>query len=168
MTNFEFNSTLLGLKPKLLSFAMSLTPDREKARDLIQDTYFKALTSRNSFVDFGNLKAWVFTIMKNTFINNYRCKVRENFIFDNIQDLFYINQSHDNGYISPESTYAKKEIEIFIDSLRDEFKIPFRMVLKGYKYHEISEKLGLNIGTVKSRIFLSRQKLKLMLKDHTG
>jgi len=147
---------------------MSLTHDREKAPDLVQDTYLKALTSRNNFVDFTNLKAWVFTIMKNTFINNYRRSVREHYIIDYTQDLYYINLPHDKGFISPESQFSENEIWKFIDSLDEEFRVPFRMVLAGYKYKEISEELGLKIGTVKSRIFLSRQKLMAHLKDYSG
>jgi RNA polymerase sigma-70 factor (ECF subfamily) len=168
MTNVEFNSTLLGMRPKLMRFAMSLTHDREKTPDLVQDTYLKALMSRNNFADFTNLKAWVFTIMKNTFINNYRRNMREHFIIDYTQDLFYLNQPHDKGFISPESKYSEDEISGFIDSLSEEFRVPFRMLLEGYKYKEISDKLGLKIGTVKSRIFLSRQKLMAQLKDYSG
>ena len=164
----EFNSSLLSMKPKLMRFALSLTSDRERAPDLVQDTYLKALTSRSQFVDFTNIKAWVFTIMKNTFINNYRRRVKENVIIDNTQDLYYINQPYDKGYISPESNFASGEIEMTIDSLRDEFKVPFRMYLDGYKYKEIADKLGLKIGTVKSRIFFTRQKLMNVLKDYKG
>lgn len=166
MTNVEFNTSLLGMKPKLLRFAMSLTSHRDRAHDLVQDTYLKALASRNSFVDFTNLKAWVFTIMKNTFINNYRRNVKENVLIDNTQDLYYINQPYDKGYISPESSFSAEEIEMTIDSLRSEFRIPFRLYLEGYKYKEIAEKLELKIGTVKSRIFFTRQRLMLVLKDY--
>jgi len=168
MTTMEFNSSLLSMRPKLMRFALSLTSDRERAPDLVQDTYLKALTSRSKFVDFTNIKAWVFTIMKNTFINNYRRRVKENVIIDNTQDLYYINQPYDKGYISPESNYAAGEIESTIESLRDEFKVPFRMYLDGYKYKEIADELGLKIGTVKSRIFFTRQRLMNVLKDYKG
>jgi RNA polymerase sigma-70 factor (ECF subfamily) len=168
MTTMEFNSSLLSMRPKLMRFALSLTSDRERAPDLVQDTYLKALTSRSQFVDFTNIKAWVFTIMKNTFINNYRRRVKENVIIDNTQDLYYINQPYDKGYISPESSYASGEIETTIDSLRDEFRVPFRMYLDGYKYKEIADELGLKIGTVKSRIFFTRQRLMNVLKDYKG
>jgi RNA polymerase sigma factor (sigma-70 family) len=167
MTTMEFNNSLLQMKPKLQRFAVSLTSDREKAPDLVQDTYLKALASKDKFVDFTNFRAWVFTIMKNTFINNYRRDVNKNFIIDYTQDLYNINQPHDTGYISPESNYNLKEIETTIDSLNNEFRIPFRMHIEGYKYKEIADKLGLKIGTVKSRIFLSRQKLMLSLKDYS-
>ena len=166
MTQFEFNNSLIEMKTNLQRFAMSLTSDRDSALDLVQDTYLKAITYKDKFVDYTNLKAWVFTIMKNTFINNYRRNVKENTIIDGTQDLYYINQPHDKGFISPESKYAEDEIENAIDSLSDEFRVPFRMHIEGYKYKEIAEELGLKIGTVKSRIFFTRQKLMLMLKDY--
>lgn len=147
-------------------FAMSLTYDHDAALDLVQDTYLKALTYKDKFVDYTNLKAWVFTIMKNTFINNYRRSQKENTLMDPTNDLYYLNQPHDKGFISPESSYSEAEISKAIDSLEDEFRIPFKMHIEGYKYKEISEKLDLKIGTVKSRIFFTRQKLMLTLKDY--
>ena len=87
-------------------------------------------------------------------------------IIDGTQDLYYINQPHDKGFISPESSYSEGEIEKAIDALSDEFRIPFRMHIDGYKYKEIADELGLKIGTVKSRIFFTRQKLMLTLKDY--
>jgi RNA polymerase sigma-70 factor (ECF subfamily) len=166
MTQYEFNNSLLEMKSNLQRFAMSLTSDRDTALDLVQDTYLKAITYKDKFIDYTNLKAWVFTIMKNTFINNYRRNVKENTIIDGTQDLYYINQPHDKGFISPESSFSENEIEKAIDSLSDEFRIPFRMHVDGYKYKEIADELGLKIGTVKSRIFFTRQKLMLILKDY--
>ena len=166
MTQYEFNNSLLEMKSNLQRFAMSLTSDRDTALDLVQDTYLKAITYKDKFVDYTNLKAWVFTIMKNTFINNYRRNVKENTIIDGTQDLYYINQPHDKGFISPESSFSENEIEKAINSLPDEFRIPFRMHIDGYKYKEIADRLELKIGTVKSRIFFTRQKLMLILKDY--
>lgn len=168
MTAFEFNTNLIQMKGNLQRFAMSLTADRETALDLVQDTYLKAITYKDKFVDYTNLKAWVFTIMKNTFINNYRRNIKENTIIDGTQDLYYLNMPHDKGFVSPESNYAEEEIKKAIDSLGDEFRIPFKMHIEGFKYHEIAEKLGLKIGTVKSRIFFTRQKLMYILKDYNG
>jgi RNA polymerase sigma factor (sigma-70 family) len=168
MTTYEFNSQLIEMKGNLHRFALSLTSDRDTALDLVQDTLLKAITYKDKFVDYTNLKAWVFTIMKNTFINNYRRTIKENTIIDGTQDLYYLNAPHDKGFISPESIYAEGEIQKAIDSLSDEFRIPFTMHIDGFKYHEIAEKLGLKIGTVKSRIFFTRQKLMMMLKDYDG
>jgi len=104
--------------------------------------------------------------MKNTFINNYRRGQKGNTIIDSTKDLYYINLPQDKGSISPESSYAAEEIEKAIDSLDDEYRLPFRMHVEGFKYEEIAEKLKLKTGTVKSRIFFARQKLMKILKDY--
>ena len=164
MTSFEFNSRLIGMKPTLQKFALSLTTDRDNAKDLVQDTFLKAITHRDKFTEYTNLEAWVYTIMKNTFINNYRRSVREN----SSRDLYYFDPFQDKGNISPESAYNEAEINKAIDSMREEFRVPFRMHINGFKYQEIADELELKIGTVKSRIFFSRRKLMRMLKDYPG
>lgn len=167
MTAMEFNYQLTGLKGNLERFALSLTQNMEDSKDLLQETYLKAIAYRDKFVDHTNLKAWTFTIMKNTFINNYRKSVKSNTTFDNTDDLYYLNLSKESGGTdSPESTYSTMEIEKAINNLEDEFRIPFMMHVKGYKYKEIAEKLDLKIGTVKSRIFFTRKKLMEALKDY--
>jgi RNA polymerase sigma factor (sigma-70 family) len=166
MTAMEFNHKLISLEPNLERFAISLTSDREKAKDLLQDTFMKAIMYRDKFEAFTNLKAWTFTIMKNTFINNYRRAVRENTTMDNTKDLYYINKPRDFGYDSPESDLSVKEIRKAIDKLEDEFRVPFEMHNAGYKYKEIADELNLKIGTVKSRIFFTRKKLMESLKDY--
>jgi RNA polymerase sigma-70 factor (ECF subfamily) len=166
MTNVEFISKLLGMKPYLHWFAVSLTSDRDKASDLVQDTYLKVITSKDKFANLTNLKALVFTIMKNTYIDNYRRDVKKNSQFDYTTEMHYVKPSHERECSSTESDYAALEIEKTIDLLGEEFRIPFRMSINGYKYNEIAEELGLNIGTVKSRIFQTRRKLMMMLKDY--
>jgi RNA polymerase sigma-70 factor (ECF subfamily) len=166
MTAIEFNHKLISLEDNLERFAMSLTADREEAKDLLQETYFRALSYREKFVHFTNLKAWAFTIMKNTFINNYRKAQRENTTIDNTKDLYYLNQVQESGINSPEANYTIDEINKKIEELEDEFKIPFKMHNEGFKYKEIAEILNLKIGTVKSRIFFTRKKLMEKLKDY--
>ena len=166
MTNVEFNNRLLGMKPYLHWFAIRLTSDRDKASDLLQDTYLKVITSKDKFADLMNLKALVFTIMKNTYIDNYRRELKKNSQFDYSKEMHFINPSYERGFSSTESDYAALEIEKTIDLLDDEFRIPFRMYINGYKYKEIAGELGLNICTVKSRIFQTRRKLMMMLKDY--
>ncbi|KPK82708.1 MAG: RNA polymerase subunit sigma [Bacteroides sp. SM23_62_1] len=165
MTAIEFNHQLIGLEDGLKRYAISLTANTEDALDLIQETYLKALSSRDKFEDHTNLKAWIFTIMKNTFINNYRRLVRENTTFDNTKDLYYLNQSRVSFLATPDSEVNAEEIRKQIDLLEDEYRIPFMMHFNGYKYKEIADHLNLNIGTVKSRIFFSRQKLMASLKN---
>jgi len=168
MTAQEFTTSIIGLKSNLHKYALSLTMDRDNALDLVQDTFLKAIQNQDKFIDETNLKAWVFTIMKNTFINSYRRKVRENTMMDGTQDLYYVNTSSDKGYISPESTYSENEINKAIDALHGDYRVPFRMHIEGYKYEEISEKLNLKLGTVKSRIFFARQKLMNVISDYNG
>ena len=101
--------------------------------------------------------------MRNTFINNYRQTVRQNNILDSTKNLYFLNQSKKVYDIAPDSYYEAKEINILVDSLDDEYKIPFKLYLEGFKYKEIGEKLGLKLGTVKSRIFFTRKKLMELL-----
>jgi len=166
MTAVEFNHQLIGLKPNLERFAYSLTADREDAHDLLQETYYKALSYRDKFEDYTNLKAWTFTIMKNTFINNYRRAVKQNTTFDSTKDLYFLNQTKETQLSSPESEISFDEINKTIDELEEEYKVPFLMHVNGYKYKEIADELNLKIGTVKSRIFFSRKKLMERLKDY--
>jgi len=165
MTALEFNYQITGLKRNLEYFAYSLTSNQEDANDLLQDTYLKALTYREKFVKDDNLKAWMFTIMKNTFINNYRRNVKANTIIDGSKDLYYLNLPKDSGFADPVSSCNTRDIEKAIASLEEEYKIPFTMHLKGFKYKEIAETLGISIGTVKSRIFFTRKKLMAKLSD---
>src|SRR5208283_21516 len=166
MTAIEFNHQLITLEEKLARFALSLTSNKDDAKDLLQETMLKAITYRDQFVQYTNLKAWTYTIMKNTFINNYRRNVRQNTAFDNTKDLYFLNQNKDTVNVAPDSAYSTQEITKVIDSLEDEFKVPFKMHTEGFKYKEIAQKLDLKIGTVKSRIFFTRKKLMDALKDY--
>jgi len=164
MSTIEFNSALISLEPNLERFAYSLTANQEDARDLLQETYLKALTNREKFEDNTNIKAWAFTIMKNAFINNYRKGVKQRTTFDTSDNQYLVNGRADIE--GPDSNYSHSEISRKVRELDDEFRIPFQMHTDGYKYREIADKLNLKIGTVKSRIFFSRQKLMNVLPDY--
>ncbi len=166
MTAMEFNYQLTNLSGNLERFALSLTSNMEDAKDLLQETFLKAISYRDKFEDNTNLKAWTFTIMKNTFINNYRRAVKSNTTFDHTDDLYFLNLKQESGYNNPDSNISTKEIEKKINLLEDEFRVPFLMHTQGYKYKEIADKLDLKIGTVKSRIFFTRKKLMESLKDY--
>ena len=166
MTVVEFNYQLTNLSGNLERFALSLTSNTEDAKDLLQETFVKAITYRDKFEDNTNLKAWTFTIMKNTFINNYRRTIKANTTFDNTDDLYYLNLNKESASNTPDSEFSVKEIYKSINELSDEFKLPFLMHTQGYKYKEIAEELSLKIGTVKSRIFFTRKKLMEKLKDY--
>jgi RNA polymerase sigma factor (sigma-70 family) len=166
MTSLEFNHKLISLEDNMERFALSLTYNTEKAKDLLQETYLKALTYKDKYVEVANFKAWTFTIMKNTFINNYRRSVLEKAILLNTENLSLLPDLTELQLTKPDSETSYKEININIDALEDELKIPFKMHTEGYKYKEIAENLHLKIGTVKSRIFFARKKLMEMLHDY--
>lgn len=160
----SFESALIGMQEKLFSFAMKLTATHDEAHDLVQDTTLKALDSESKFIDNVNFKGWLFTIMRNIFINNYRKSFRENTILDRSQD-YLLSLPQDSGFSTPEGSFEINEISGLIKRLPEEFSKPFSMHVAGYKYEEISEILGVPVGTVKSRIFSTRKKLRVMLGD---
>lgn len=166
MTQLQFHTALLGQQEKLLIYAIRLTSDPDNAQDLVQETFLKALTYSDKFTQNTNFKGWVFTIMKNTFINNYRRKMKTKNAFGTNANEFQLNIVKDKGYPSPESIYNSKEITKCIDALEDAYKVPFSLFLEGFKYKEIAEKLNMPLGTIKSRIFFSRKKLEKLLKDY--
>jgi RNA polymerase sigma-70 factor (ECF subfamily) len=164
MTAFEFNQQLVSLNGPMTSFATQLTSNSEDAVELVQETYLKALSNREKFRPHTNLKAWVLTIMKNLFINNYhRAAFRKTKTFSDYQ--FYFNEDSRPTNENPASIYTIKELGESIEKLDKKFKVPLKMFLAGYKYKEISQKLGLNIGTIKSRIFFAKRKLKRLLSN---
>lgn len=162
-----FKQRLLGLQNNLLNFAYQLTTSREAAQDLVQDTTLKVLDNESKYVDNINFKGWVFTIMRNIFINNYRRQVRNATVVDTTEDLYHLNLSQESGLSTPEGSFAAKEISAAINTFSQEYKVvPFTMYIAGYKYSEIAEKMNLPLGTVKSRIFFARKRLQSMLKDY--
>jgi len=166
MSTKEFTNQVLDLKQPLNYFALQLTNNHQDAEDLLQDTFTKAIAYQSKFKEKTNLKAWLYTIMKNTFINNYRRAVKANTIFDNTEDSYYLNSSKGNEGSNPQSVLSIKEMWSAVEELEDDYRIPFISHYKGFKYKEIAEELDLPIGTVKSRIFLARKKLMDQLNGY--
>ena len=162
----NFRNRLLGLQNNLLNFAFQLTTNRDAAEDLVQETTLKVLDSEGKYTDNVNFKGWVFTIMRNIFINNYRRQVRSNTVIDTSDDLYQLNVAQDSGLSTPEGSIAAKEISKAINSFTDDYRVPFTMFLSGYHYAEIAEQMHLPVGTVKSRIFFARKRLQVILKDY--
>lgn len=165
-TDSNFRNNLLNLQQNLMSFAYQLTSDREAAADLLQDTTLKALDNEDKYTAETNFKGWVFTIMRNIFINNYRRQVRSATVVDTTEDLYHLNLSQESGLSTPEGSFAAKEISNAIQNFSEEYRVPFSMYVAGYKYSEIADKMGLPLGTVKSRIFFARKRLQTLLKDY--
>jgi RNA polymerase sigma factor (sigma-70 family) len=165
MSTKDFNQLLLQNTEFLKPFAVTLTKDQESAKDLLQETMYRALANHDKYSVGTNIKAWLYTIMRNIFINNYRRKAKQNTIFDNSSNDFLLdyNQSTiDNG---AESTLRMKDIQAAIHGLPEIFKQPFMLYFEGYKYHEIAHALDEPLGTIKSRIHFARRLLKEQIRN---
>jgi RNA polymerase sigma factor (sigma-70 family) len=166
MTTFEFTLEIAGLRSTLQSFTRRFTNDREESHDLVQDTLLKALMYRDKFKNDTNLKGWLFTIMRNTFINNYRRTQRARTSKDTTKDLYFLNVEEEHTFNRPQESLEFKEIWRNMNHVKDELLIPFKMYTSGYKYHEIAEHLDIPIGTVKNRIFHARKEIQKRLQGY--
>jgi RNA polymerase sigma factor (sigma-70 family) len=165
MTAIEFNTRIIQEKSSLKNFALSLTHNSEDALDLLQETYLKAITYREKFEDSTNLKAWLFTIMKNTFINAYRRNTKTKQLISKGDEIALNRAFKQNSYDHSESRLNAKEIIRHIEALDDQYKVPFTRYYNGYKYEEIASEMHLPLGTIKSRIFIARKILMDALKQ---
>lgn len=160
MSNPEFNEMLLTNADFLKPFAINLTRDSEAANDLYQETLYKALANKEKYNVGTNIKAWLFTIMRNIFINDYRRKAKQKTIFDSTPNDYLINTKQATVSNAAESDMRLKEIQKAIQELPEIFKTPFLLYFDGYKYNEIAEVLHEPLGTIKSRIHFARKLLK--------
>lgn len=159
MSAKEFYHYIDDITTPLESFALSLTKDMEDSRDLFQETVFKALKNKEKFRIGTNFKAWIMTLMRNTFINNYRRKKRsqttsaptDSYIFATADS---VESNHG------ESNLAMQELMKLMDSIDEKLRTPFWMYYQGMSYQEIADQLGSPLGTVKSRIFFARKELQ--------
>jgi len=166
MTTIEFNTMVTRQADSLKLYALRFTHDAEDANDLVQDTILKALCYCNKFKEGTNLKGWLYTIMKNTFINKYRRFVKIGTIVIQSEDIQYSNLMYSASNNQGESKFVLDDIRIALESLSDEYYVPFTMYFDGHKYHEIAEHLTIPIGTVKTRIHVARKLLKKSLHDY--
>lgn len=110
MKSLSFRKDLIGVQEELLRFAYKLTANREEANDLLQETSLKALDNEEKYVPDTNFKGWMYTIMRNIFINNYRKIVRDQTFVDTTDNYYHLNLPQDSGFESTEGAYDLKEI----------------------------------------------------------
>lgn len=160
-------NSVLSLDDRLRQYAFSLTHNQEDAEDLVQDTYLKVLQNTDRFAEATNLKAWVCTIMRNTFINGYRRKQKSKVVTDDSEDnVLYTSTASVSSDAADLPLYVS-EITSAISSMKDNQRDAFEMFVDGFKYQEIADELQISIGTVKSRIFFARQKLMSNLTGYS-
>ncbi|MBC7627755.1 RNA polymerase sigma factor [Ferruginibacter sp.] len=160
MATVDFNQLLVNNTEFLKPFAITLTRDNEVAKDLLQETMFRALANKEKYNVGTNIKAWLYTIMRNIFINNYRRKSKQNTIFDSTPNEFLLNYNQVTTANAAEGAIKLKDIQVAIHELPAIFRNPFMLYFEGYKYHEIADMLSEPLGTIKSRIHFARKLLK--------
>jgi RNA polymerase sigma factor (sigma-70 family) len=164
MSIIEFNQILVSNADYLKPFAITLTRDQESAKDLLQETMYRALANREKYNVGTNIKAWLYTIMRNIFINNYRRNAKQQTIFDNSPNEFLLNHNQYAIANSAETSLSLKDIHAAIHHLPEIFRSPFVLYFEGYKYNEIAGILSEPLGTIKSRIHFARKLLKEQLE----
>ncbi|MFD1628446.1 RNA polymerase sigma factor [Pseudopedobacter beijingensis] len=166
MTKIEFNSLVMHQAASLRMHALHFTHDSDDANDLVQDTMLKAITYYNKFKEGTNLKGWLYTIMKNTFINNYRRFVKINSFVTMTDEITSAQLSFSSTSNNGEHKFVMEDIKKALGKLQEDYYVPFIMHFEGFKYHEIAEYLEIPIGTVKTRIHVARKLLKKNLKAY--
>lgn len=165
MTKKEMADYLVANQKPLWQSAFYLTKNEDDAPDLTQSVFLKALCNFEKFTDSTNLGGWLYTIMRNLFIN--QCRSADQVRISR-SDKEYETAPNDLMYGTSESADSRctmQDIEHAIDILNKEYSIPFRMYVSGYKYQEIADKMNIPLGTVKSRIFIARKKAQAYLTE---
>ena len=166
MLRKDFTEALKRLNRGLNQYALKLTKDHTDASDLYQEMVFKAFKSLHQFKDDTNLRAWLMTIMRNIFINDYRRKRKRPIYQDGSDNNFLIDQSSVSVENEGSSKIAYEDLSYLVDQLDKTLSVPFLLAFEGYKYDEIADELNVPLGTIKSRIFMARKKLKQNFKRH--
>ena len=156
----RFNGSLIQARDQLYYYALQLTEDREDARDLVQETSYKALKNMSRLKYDEHKNAWLYTILRNTYINNLRSGHHRNIRANRADQDFQVSAATLPEYDHPDRIFERKELIEKIRSLPPLYAQPLRLFLSGYAYREIARMTGAPIGTVKSRIHLAKEKLK--------
>ncbi|MEL6925617.1 MAG: sigma-70 family RNA polymerase sigma factor [Bacteroidota bacterium] len=143
----------------LMGFAMRLTKNRTDAEDLMQETICRAYKNKHRYQPGTNFKAWMTTIMRNSYINLYRKRKTRNTTSEPVETFAYSLESTGPDALA-ENRVQHSELVDIVHSLSDTYRVAFLMSYQGYQYNEIAEKLQIPMGTVKSRINYARKLLK--------
>lgn len=166
VTQINFDRMMEQEITPLRNYALSLTHDMDDTKDLVQDTILKAYRYKDKFQAGTNLRGWLYTILKNSFINNYRRDQKRNTFLDTTENTYFLDIPSHHIDNDAELKFIRKDLNEAVEALPLDLKVTFRLNAEGYKYHEIAEELGIPIGTVKTRIFIARRVLREKLKDY--
>jgi len=170
----EFAAEAMQYAPQLFSAAMRMTRNRADAEDLVQETYLKGYRSFHTFTEGTNLRAWLFRILTNTYINKYRAKQRrpDETELGDIEDLYLYKRISgvDIASRSAEDTlfdlFTDDEVKNALEALPESFRMPVLLAdVEDFSYKEIAEMLDIPIGTVMSRLHRGRKAMHKALLD---
>lgn len=161
MSTHEFNEQLVRFQQGLYHYALSLTHDPERARDLVQDSYLKALSNREKFTHGTDIKGWLTTITRNQFINGYRRQRLSRVLEGDMERPAVAKASGPDT--DPIARMDARRAKDYLDRMRPMFSEPFKLFQDGFRYQEIADKVGVPLGTVKSRIHQARQQLMAVM-----
>ena len=160
----SFKTRLVDAQADLVRFARKLSSDQDEINDLVQETLLKALDNEDKFEVGTNFLGWMYTIMKNIYVNKCRKQIQDRSYINN-EEFIQGREVHDIGSDYSEYNYDIQEVYRLLNSLPGEYRVAFMMHISGFKYKEIAAKMNLPLGTVKSHIYLTRQKLLNIFKD---
>jgi RNA polymerase sigma-70 factor (ECF subfamily) len=173
----QFTTDAMQYAPQLFSTALRMTRSRSDAEDLVQETYIKGWRSFHTFQEGTNLRAWLFRIMTNTYINKYNAQKRKGaeVELDDVEELFLYKRlgSIDQSQLSSSAEdqmlelFTDDEVKSALEELPEDFRIPVLLSdVDGFSYKEISEMLEIPIGTVMSRLHRGRKAMQKMLYEY--
>ena len=162
----DFDFMIKGELFPLRNYALSLTHNMEETKDLVQETVLKAYRYKEKFQEGTNLRGWLYTILKNSFINNYRRDSKRNTFLDSTENTYFLDLPSHRTENDAELKFIRKDLETAVEALPMELKVTFKLNAEGFKYHEIADQLQIPIGTVKTRIFVARRILRNKLQDY--
>lgn len=165
ITEFEQPAAIVHYQALLRPFAYSLTKSLEAAEDLLQETFYRAIANQEKFHQGTSIKAWLFTIMRNIFINDYRRNKKYVNIGDPADNMQVVNHPYQVSKNGAERSFLAEDIHKALSKVSKDYTQPFLLYSNGFHYHEIAEKLDIPLGTVKSRIFFARKELQQKLKE---
>jgi len=172
-----FADQAMEFAPQLYSAAMRMTRNRADAEDLVQETYLKGYRSFHTFTEGTNLRAWLFRILTNTYINSYRAKQRrpDESDLDDVEDMYLYRRltTLGDGALgrSAEESLMEllpdAEVKQALEELPDNFRLPVILAdVEGFQYKEIAEILDIPIGTVMSRLHRGRKAMQKSLYEY--
>jgi len=156
----HFEDDLVRMQEQLYYYALQLTEDREDALDLVQETSYKALKSKARLHNNVHIRAWLYTILKNTYINYLRSSHYRQLVHDTEELNQYSTNHSVSGNELPDELLIKKELHDVINLLPRVYEKPIQLYLTGHSYKEISQQMSIPIGTVKSRIHLGKKAIR--------